>query len=156
MSQCPTANKLCSDNHFYQNAMICWHSTTTDKYAARWANVGTVLLEKVHFTPLNNSICPFTPPKQNLGSIYSPNKSNQSNLPPNNISFSCFSAYKLSFKFKFGEWIENMMLYFYIKFFHHYFHKLEIFNTKFITEIKFCMKNIYEKFIYFLAQGIIL
>ena len=30
-------------------------------------------------------------------------------------------------------------------FFHDYFHKLEIFNRKFITEIQFCMKNIHEK-----------
>jgi hypothetical protein len=58
-----------------------------------------------------------------------------------------FSVYELNFKFKFYEWIENMISYVkkYIKNFHGYFHNLETFNTKFITKIQFYMKNIYEK-----------
>jgi hypothetical protein len=41
-----------------------------------------------------------------------------------------------------------------LRIFHGYFHKLVIFNTKFITEIQFCMKNIHEKIImYFSSIG---
>jgi len=36
--------------------------------------------------------------------------------------------------------------------FHSYFHKLEIFNTKFIAEIQFRMKNIHEKNIMYFSS----
>jgi hypothetical protein len=41
-----------------------------------------------------------------------------------------------------------------LRIFHDYFHKLETFNTEFITKIQFCIKNIHEKIImYFSSIG---
>jgi hypothetical protein len=50
--------------------------------------------EKVHFTPLNDSLCPLNPLNKISAQATTPKYFNWSNLPPNKISLFYFSTYK--------------------------------------------------------------